>query len=349
MKKIIIANTQVPFVYGGSEYLAERLQKKLIEYGHKAEVVKIPFKWYPSEKIPEHILACRLLDLTESSGESIDILIGMKFPAYYIKHPNKVLWIFHQFKQAYDLWGTKYQDIPPTPEGVKIREIIIHSDNSFLTEAKKIYTISRAVSKRLKDFNNIHSIPLYPPLDDSDKFYCEEYGNYLFYPSRINPAKRQDLSIESFKYVRSNAQLVIAGRADNINYMNYLNNIIEKNHLQGKVKLLGGISQDEKFNLFANSLGCLFIPYDEDYGFVTLESFYSRKPVITCDDSGGILEFVENNINGYVVSPEPEAIADAIDKLYLSKEKAEKMGMEGYEKVLSMDITWDNVIKGLII
>jgi glycosyltransferase involved in cell wall biosynthesis len=348
MKKIIIANAQVPFVYGGAEYLAERLQRKLIEYGFQADMVKIPFKWYPPEKIPEHILACRLLDLTESCGESVDMLIGIKFPAYYLKHPNKVLWIFHQFKQVYDLWGTKYQDIPATPEGLKIRDIIIQSDNTFLAEAKKIYTISKTVSKRLKDFNNIYSTPLYPPLDDSDKFYCKEYGEYMFYPSRINSAKRQGLAIESFKYVKSNVKLVIAGIADDTGYMNYLNSIIMKNHLQDKIKLLGRISQEEKFELFANSLGSLFIPYDEDYGFVTLESFYSRKPIITCDDSGGVLEFVENDVNGFVVSPEPEVIADAIDKLYSSKEKAKKMGIEGYEKIISMDITWDKVIKSLI-
>ena len=101
--RIVIANTQVPFVYGGAEYLAERLHKRIIEYGHKAEIVKIPFKWYPPERIPEHILACRLFDLTQASGEDIDVLIGLKFPAYYIKHPEKVLWLFHQHRQAYEL------------------------------------------------------------------------------------------------------------------------------------------------------------------------------------------------------------------------------------------------------
>lgn len=347
MKKIIIANTQVPFVYGGAEYLAERLQKKLIEYGHQAEQANIPFKWYPAERIPEHILACRLLDLTQSSGQDIDILIGLKFPAYYIKHPNKVLWIFHQFKQVYDLWGTKYQDIPSTPEGLKIKEIIIHSDNNFLREAKRIYTISNVVSKRLKDFNNIESMPLYPPLDDADRFHCKDYGDYIFYPSRVNTVKRQALAIESMKYVKTRAKLIIAGKAEDVRYLAFLEEIIRKNKLEEKVKLLGAISQDDKIMLFADALGCLFIPYDEDYGFVTLEGFYSRKPVITCTDSGGTLEFVENAINGYIVSPEPESIAGAIDALYLNKEKTKKMGIAGYEKLLSLKISWDKVIEAL--
>lgn len=345
--RIVIANAQVPFIYGGAEYLAEQLKKKLIQYGHQAEQVNIPFKWYPPERIPEHILACRLLDLTQSVGQDIDIFIGLKFPAYYIKHPNKVLWIFHQFKQVYDLWGTKYQDIPSTPEGLKIKDIIIHSDNTFLKEAKKIYTISNIVSKRLKDFNNIDSIPLYPPLDDADRFYCKDYGDYIFYPSRVNAAKRQALAIESMRYVKTKARLIIAGKAEDVRYLNLLEDIIRKNSLEGKVKLLGGVSQEDKISLFAHALGCLFIPYDEDYGFVTLEGFYSRKPVITCTDSGGPLEFVENGVNGYTVPPEPESIAEAIDELYLNNEKAKKMGMAGYEKLLSLKISWDNVIEAL--
>lgn len=349
MKKIVIANTQVPFVYGGAEYLADRLQKKICEYGYKAEIVKIPFKWYPPERIAEHILACRLLDLTQASGEDIDVLIGLKFPAYYIKHPNKVLWLFHQFRQVYDLWGTEYQGIPSTSEGLKIRDIIIHSDNTFLREAKKIYTNSKVVARRLKDYNNIDSTPLYPPLDDADKCYCGIFSDYIFYPSRMNTIKRQALAIESMKYVKTNAKLILAGKADNESYMSYLQDIIKRNNLQDKVNLMGAITQNEKFKLFADALGCLYIPYDEDsYGFVTLESFYSKKPVITCTDSGGTLEMVEDGINGYIVTPEPQAIANRIDELYSNKEKARKMGMEGYEKLLSLNISWDNVIEALV-
>jgi len=349
MKKIIIANTQVPFIYGGAEYLADRLRTKICEYGHQAEIIKIPFKWYPPERIPQHILASRLVDITQASGEEIDLLIGLKFPAYYIKHPNKVLWVLHQFRQVYDLWGTEYQEIPSTPEGQKIKEIIIQSDNTFLREAKKIYTNSKIVAKRLKDFNKIDAIPLYPPLDDSDKFYCETFEDYIFYPSRVNAIKRQALTIESMLHVKSQVKLIIAGKGDNESYINHLKKLVKKNNLKEKVRLIGEISQEDKFKYFANALGCIYIPYNEDsYGYVTLESFYSKKPVITCTDSGGTLEMVEDGINGFIIPPEPKAIARAIDDLYSNKEKTKKLGITGYDKVLSLNITWENVIRSLI-
>ena len=40
------------------------------------------------------------------------------------------------------------------------------------------------------------------------------------------------------------------------------------------------------------ALGVIFPPLDEDYGYVTLEAMLAAKPVITCTDSGGPLEFV---------------------------------------------------------
>ncbi len=348
MKKVVIVNSQVPFVHGGAEYLAEELRKTIWECGHKAEIVNIPFKWYPPETIPKHILACRLLDLTQASGEDVDLIIGLKFPAYYVKHPNKVMWILHQFRQAYDLWGTNYEDMSSTPDGHSIRDIVIQSDNTFLREASKIFAISKLVAGRLKDFNNIDAEPLYPPVENPDKFSSEEYGDFLFYPSRINIMKRQALAIESMKYTRTDAKLIIAGQADNNQYLDYLRDIIRKYRLAGKVELAGKISEEKKIALLAHARGCLFIPYNEDYGYVTLESFYARKPLITCTDSGGPCEFVENGVNGYIVPPEPEALADAIDDLCGDKKKAKDFGLAGYEKISSLDITWEGVARALI-
>src|SRR6185369_16591872 len=99
--KVAILNNCIPFVKGGAEHLAEALRMKLIEHGHEAALIRIPFQWNPAERIVEHLLACRLIKLS-----GVDRVIGLKFPAYHVPHDNKVLWLLHQFRQAYDLWGT---------------------------------------------------------------------------------------------------------------------------------------------------------------------------------------------------------------------------------------------------
>ena len=97
--RILIATVRIPFMSGGAEVQTEGLLHALADAGHQAEIVAVPFKWYPSACILDHMLACRLLDLTEFSGVTVDRVIALKFPAYYIPHPNKVLWIIHQHRQ----------------------------------------------------------------------------------------------------------------------------------------------------------------------------------------------------------------------------------------------------------
>lgn len=345
--KVLIVSTKVPFISGGAEILENNLKRALIENDHEADITKIGFKWYPHQRIPEHILATRLLDFTETAGDKIDLVVGLKFPAYFVKHPNKILWILHQHRPIYDLWGTPYQDIPTDPAGLRTREIVINSDNRFLPEAKRIYTLSKNVSNRLKNFNNIKSNPLYHPPDGAENLQQGKYEDYIFYPSRLGALKRQDLAIHAMQYTRTNVKLVLAGRPDSKYDIEKLQDLIDKYKLKDKVSLLLNISDEKKVNLYSNCLGSVFIPYDEDYGYVTLEAFYSKKPVITTSDSGCPLEFIDNKKNGIIVSPDPKEIASAMDSLYENKKNSQKMGEEGFRKIKSMNLSWDHVVKSL--
>src|SRR5690606_3032321 len=102
--RVLVTTVKVPFVYGGAEVHAANLVRELQKAGHEAELVEIPFRWYPPEQMLDHLLACRLLDLTEANGVAVDRVIGLKFPAYHVRHPHKVLWILHQHRTLYDLW-----------------------------------------------------------------------------------------------------------------------------------------------------------------------------------------------------------------------------------------------------
>ena len=276
--KIAVLNNWVPFVRGGAEYLADALVRKLEEYGHEAVLVRLPLRWNPPEKILEHILACRAVRL-----DRVERAIGLKFPAYYVPHPNKVLWLLHQFRQAYDLWGTPMQDLPGTPEGCRIREVIIHADNRFLPECRRIYTNSHVTGERLRKFNGLASTVLYPPLLEPERFRSTGYGEHIFMPGRINSAKRQHLVVESMRYVRTGVQLVVAGAPETTADRERLETIIRTGKLESRVRLIPRyISEEEKADLFADALACIYIPYDEDsYGYVALEACQASKPVIT--------------------------------------------------------------------
>jgi glycosyltransferase involved in cell wall biosynthesis len=338
--KVAIVNNQAPFVRGGAELLAEWLHDKLEEYGHQAEIVRIPFQWNPPERIIDHMLSARLIRLA-----NVDRVIAFKFPAYYVPHESKVLWLLHQFRQAYDLWGTPYQDIPDTPTGHHIREAIADGDRRYLQEAKRIYTNSKIVGRRLSLYSGMKSEILFPPLLDATPYRCEAYGDYFFFPSRITAGKRQHLAAEAMAAVASSARLVIAGQPETDEDLRRLMSVIHEHGLEDRVEVIPRwIDDDEKLRLLAGARGVIYLPFGEDsYGYVTLEAFHARKPVITFADSGGTLELIEDGRNGFVVN-DIRGLAAAIDRLTEVDSLVEDMGKAALETIDELEISWDRVI-----
>lgn len=345
--KIAIATVQVPFITGGAEILTEMLKKELIKRGHQAEIVTIPFKWYPTEQLENSMLMGRMMDLSEVNGEKIDRVIAMKFPAYYIKHDHKVMWLMHQHRQAYDLWKTEYGDLHKFPGGNQVRQLITACDNQYISEASRIFTIAKTTSDRLKKYNGIDSDVLYHPPLNYECLHSDAYGDYVFYPSRIDTIKRQRLLVEAMKYTETPVKAVIAGGGSE-NEISYIKKIIKENSLENKVMLTGFISEEDKIRYYANSLGVYFGAYNEDYGYITLEGFFSEKPVIVHKDSGGPLEFVEDGFNGYVIDNDPNSIAKKIDYLYENKDEAARLGKNGRQSLIDKHMDWDYVISQLL-
>jgi len=81
---------------------------------------------------------------------------------------------------------------------------------------------------------------------------------------------------------------------------------------------------------------------------VALEAALARKPLITCSDAGGPLEFVVDRETGRVVEPEPAAVAAAIDELHEDRARAARMGDAAREFYESLDISWDSVVEALL-
>lgn len=345
--RIAIATVQAPFVSGGAEFLANNLKHALNTRGHEAEIVSMPFMDSPTHLIENHIVASRMLDLEYSWAGKVDLCIGLKFPAYYIPHSNKVIWALHQHRAAYDLFDTEYSNLKNDADGKYYRDVIYNADNMYLKEAKRIYTIAENVTARMKKYNGIKSKALYHPCPDAEKFYLGGYEDYILMTSRINITKRQMLAIEAMQYSKSNTKLYIVGKADNVYEKNRMLAYIKELKLENKIKYFDYVTQEEKFKLYANAKAVLFIPKDEDYGYITLEAMESSKAVITAKDSGGPLEFVKNGKNGFVVEPTPKEIARAFDEIALSKHLAREMGAKSKKHLLDMDVSWDNVVKEL--
>ncbi|MCX7919521.1 MAG: glycosyltransferase family 4 protein [bacterium] len=350
-KKICICNAQIPFLWGGAEILADSLGRELTRRGFAVEQIRIPFKWYPKEQLVKDAFVWRLIDITDSCLEKIDLVIGTKFPSYLVKHPNKIVWLVHQHRPAYDLYGTNtnlhdallvqthFQYTLPDHQA---QEIVVKLDNAAFKECKAIYTISKRVADRLEKYNGIRGTVLYPPPRDLPLSNKTEYADFIFTLGRLESLKRFHLLIEAFRYVKSNAKCIIAGSGF---LTKEFNQKIAQYKIGDRVKLVGFVDDATVSNLYATCFATFYAPIDEDYGYVTVESFRAKKPVITTNDAGGTLEFVEHEVTGLVAEPTPEDIARQIDALYEHKQKCRELGHAGFQKVQS--INWDTVIPEL--
>jgi glycosyltransferase involved in cell wall biosynthesis len=341
-RSICVCTVQAPFIVGGAEILATELAASLKARGYLVDVVNVPFKWYPVQDIVKQALVWRFLDITESNGVPIDMVIPTKFPSYLVKHPLKVTWLFHQHREVYDLYGTPYCSFTDDPEEQEIRQTILRMDAKTLRESRRIFTISKNVSARLSRYNGIPSETLYPPPHYAGRYREGEFSDYALYAGRLETLKRVDLLVEAFRYVDSGARLVVAGRGPQ---QENLERQVERLGLGDRIRFTGFVPEEDLLSLYADAFAVVYAPVDEDYGYVTVEAFLSGKPVVTCKDSGGTLEFVEDGGTGFVVDPEARALAGALNRLYLDRRLAREMGAAGRPRVAG--IGWDTVIDAL--
>ncbi len=345
--KIIVASTVVPFLYGGYTVIVDSLAERLRKEGHTVEVLLFPFSSVHTE-LMEQMLAFRLVDLSQHG----DRLITVRFPSYLLQHPNKVVWFIHHHRGAYDLWGTEYQDIPITPEGVGVRDAIRNADAVGLGECRRVFSNSQVVANRLRQFNGVEAEVLYPPLPRAESYHCAGYGEFILYLGRLVHHKRQWLAIEAMRHVRSGVQLVIAGKPDPdaMLYLAELHAIVEKYNLGNRVTILSDwIDEARKVELFSQCLAGAYFPLDEDsYGYPSLEAHCSRKAVLTTTDSGGTLELIHDGQNGLVTAPEPEAIAAAMDSLFLNRDQARAMGEAATKRMADLGISWEHVLRRIL-
>jgi glycosyltransferase involved in cell wall biosynthesis len=343
VRRVVVCEVQVPFVRGGAEALVRELVRQLRARDYSVERVSVPFKWYPKEEILTHAAAWRLLDLSASNGQSIDAVIATKFPSYFVRHPAKVTWLIHQYRAAYELCGTEYSDFQHTELDVGLRDQLVTLDRETLAESKGLFTISRRTAERLQKFNGVAAEPLYHPSRLAARLRSGTGGDYVLSVGRIESIKRVDLAIRAMEFVDRPIRLLVAGEGTQLEN---LRRLTEERGLADRVSFLGAVSDDQLIELYAAALAVVYVPFEEDYGYVTLESFVARKPVITTHDSGGPLEFVEHEVNGLIRDPQPGAIADAVNHLAAHRALGISLGDAGYERAKT--VTWDGVIEKLL-
>jgi glycosyltransferase involved in cell wall biosynthesis len=382
MKIAIVAPSPVPFAIGGAENLFWGLQNYINEHtDHQCELIKIAS---PESSLEEIINSYE--NFYNLKLDHFDCVISTKYPAWMVKHRNHVCYMLHRLRGVYDTYhfmGLQEEVDWLSPQmkqasllADKLKEIgdsnldmvfnacrdfvrdnlnesstnfpgpfarwLIHYFDSIGLSSDNVSryaAISNVVRERTGYFPiGVPVSVLYPP-PKSSNFYCGR-DDYLFTVSRLDSPKRIGMLVEAMRFVKSDISLLIAGTGPDEEFIKSLANN------DSRIKFLGFVNDSDLVEYYANAIAVPFIPFDEDYGLITIEAMMSSKPVITLTDSGGPNEFVRNGETGFSVDPNPKAIAEKIDYLCLNRDHCREMGQNAFKLVAN--ITWDKVVNGLL-
>lgn len=339
--RIAVCRPQVPFAYGGAEIFTDTLAVELRARGHEADIVSVPFTWYPGATVLAQAFLWRMLELEEVDGRPVDMVIATKFPSYVVRHHEKRVWLVHQFRQAYELDRTELGQFSETPADRATRRKVQALDRRALGEATRLFATSGNVSGRLERSTGLKAEVLNHPPQPLD-YRCDAFEGFVLSPNRLDRAKRVDLLLEAAAADPSLEVVVTGSGPDRAR----LEGIARERALDGRVRFEGHVPTERLAELYARCGAVFYAPVDEDYGMGPYEAFLSGKPVITATDSGGPLDVVHEGTTGLVVRPEPAEVARAAAWLRDNPDEARAYGARGRE--LAERVTWDSTIARLL-
>ena len=346
MARVVVATSGQPFGEGGHLVIARSLVQALREAGHAAEALVTPQNRFGRQAAA--YLATWLTDVGQAQdGGRVDQVISFRYPSYALRHPAHVCWLNHRMREYYDLWDQFHGSLTPAQRAKeRVRRRLIHAADRWLLtrNVSRVFAQSGTIQRRLERFGGIPSTVVYPP-PPPRPYRCDGYGGYIFAVSRLTRLKRLDLVLRAVaRPEAANVRCVIAGDGE---MRGELESLTRSLGLERRVQMIGPVNADQLVEHLAACRAVCFPAYDEDFGFVTVEAFASRKAVVTCTDSGGPAELVRDGVEGYVTAPTAEALAPALSRLIDDQRLACDMGEAAHRAVSTM--TWDQVVERLLI
>ena len=325
--------------------IARELTRALRDAGHEANILVTPQNRFGRQA--SAYLATWLTDVTSSEGRPIDQVISLRYPSYAVRHPRHVCWLNHTMREYYDLWPRFSASL--SPQGLlkeRVRRSALHAADKYLLtrNVTRLFVQSRTVQRRLSMWPSLRSTVLYPPAPQR-AYRADAYGPVFLFVSRLDRLKRGDLAVRALATPDGTGlELVIAGEGEE---RASLERLALELGVARRVSFTGRLSDEELVSSLAWCRAVIFPPLQEDYGFVTVEAFASRRPVITCADSGGPAELVEDGVSGFVCPPTPEAIAGSMRQLADDRALAERMGSAAF--AAGSRLTWPETVRQLVV
>jgi glycosyltransferase involved in cell wall biosynthesis len=345
MKRVAVLGVQVPFVRGGAEMLVDGLIGAInrLVPDARAELIQLPFRWYPDHAILDGMMAWRLIDVTESDGHPIDLVVALKFPAWLAQSDRKVCWLSHQHRVFYDLEDS-HHDLPGFDRDAALRRRVRALDTATMRSALACFSTSYTVAERLERYNGVASPVVYPPSPHAGRIVEGPYGDRVLHIGRLEAIKRVDLLVEALVHAPDvHVRIVGSGRQ-----LDSLQRRAAELGVAGRCEFTGQVSDEALVRHLAEARAVFYGPLDEDYGFAGAEALQAGKPLITFDDSGEVRRLVETTGAGWICAPTAEALGAALEHAWAEPPEALcRRAAPG--RAFALGISWENVVSRIIL
>ena len=343
--RIAVVTSSPPMAEGGHMVIARELTRALREAGHDAHIIVTPQNRFGRQA--SAYLATWLTDVTSSEGRPIDQVISLRYPSYAIRHRRHVCWLNHTMREYYDLWDTFSATLSAKGRlKERVRKTFIHAaDRYLLTRLSRLFVQSRTVQQRIAivavgEFDGPVSAGAAARLPVRRLRRRVLLRLAPDAAEARGPARARAGDARGQR--RSPGDCGRGGRAGGARAARRASSASPIGS-----RSAGRLTDDQLIAELATCRAVCFPPFQEDYGFVTVEAFAARKAVITCRDSGGPAELVKDGVNGFVCEPTPDAIGRAMRRLADDPALAERMGTAAFEA--GSKLTWPETVRQLVL
>ena len=155
---------------------------------------------------------------------------------------------------------------------------------------------------------------------------------YILAMGRLVHKKGFDLLLRAFSQVSaefSQLQLLIVGDGEE---RSALEALVDELRLRDRVKLLGFADRPTSLALF---WGCEFFVLSsrlEPFGIVVVEAMAAHKAVLATR-SGGVIDLMQPGVNGLIVEPEVDALANAMRQMLANRNETRAMGERAAQSI----------------